>query len=500
MGIKDFFKNRLGFGDKEIEIKQPSPEIPETVELEMEDPSYAKATEGREVDERATRRRLFESKMLRIISLGIGLELAGAPRHVGMEQPPAIIEIEQEQAELQKKLGPQFEEFLFEMKQYEVQKENASEHLSMEVGNFEAVDVPNEEIKNFLYKGYPEEWLAHISGVNFVPFDLDMPEVYGIKETKGLGKPHMVAYVEHRGQLGGSTVVFSKELKNFFSSVSHELGHANDWLARTDLSNANRIALLYHVIGRVQSPDRFQSAYVESIKNPDQYEELQLKATEYWAEIVQAYFDDPADAAKRLPAADYNLIQQFLGMVAPHSDLKQAALERHVRAQVIKQEVIEKKIKTILAEHKKTYTSFGLLDEVKKAATAASRVGSTSIPTLIEQIEAADEAERDMILTEAFSHGNKKWIMPTTAFMGALEEKNKLVRFYKEGNIDACERDDVRDAVESYLDKTESLETSLEKFSPAEQKKIREFHKYLENALAEANIPPDIMLPQVYSP
>lgn len=58
MSFKDFFKERLGFGDKDIEI-----------EIEPED--------GEEIEqgEPATRRSIFESKILRVIALTTGLNV-----------------------------------------------------------------------------------------------------------------------------------------------------------------------------------------------------------------------------------------------------------------------------------------------------------------------------------------------------------------------------------------------------------------------------------------
>ncbi len=485
MGLKDFFKERLGLGGKNIELRQKPEELPMTEEPEVEN-----------IDTRATRRYLFESKMLRVISLAIGLEIAGVPAKTGVEVSPAEENYKTEQAELQKKLGPQFDGFMAAVVKYEAQKEQTSETLSMEVGNFEEVNVANDEIKNFLYKGYPEEWLAHISGVSFIPGDLDMPEEYGIKETKQAGKPRMVAYVTRRGELGGSTVMFSKEINNFFREVSHELGHANDWLARTDLSKNDRIELFYNVVKRVQSPDRFKSAYVESINNKDKYLELNLKTNEYWAEIIQVYFDNPTEAATLLAPDDYRLIEQYLKIAAPHLDLKAAALERQVRGKLIKQELVEKKIVATLSEEG-AKNPFAVLKRIKNYAATSARVGKAGV--LVEQNtgDASDELDQDVILEEAFSHGDKKWLEAIAAFLATLEEISDLAQYYKEGDIDNCESLS-RGKIEVYQSNLQTMNKQIKKFPPAEQKKIKAFYKYLENVLQEADILPSSVIPESY--
>src|SRR3989344_7480930 len=354
MGFKDFFKERLGFGDKEIDPSfAKATEDSNKNELEQEEianPSFDKATEGGEIKEPATRRSIFESKILRVLALTTGLNVLS---HTIPEKPslsPQSENYKQEHSELSKKLGKQFDAFLFEMETYKAQKERTSENIHTEVGDFEEADASSKDIKSYLEKGYPKEWLSNVRGVRLVPFELDVPAEYGLKDAGGKGSAKVIAYVEKRGELGGSSIVFSKEIKNFFSATSHEMGHANDWLARTDLSDEYRINLLYNVVKRVESPDRFKSAYVESINNKDSGKQLMHKATEYFAEIVAEYLNNPKEAKTKLAPADLTLVEQHLKVSATNFNLEQAVIAREARGRIIKQGIIEKQIKLAIDE------------------------------------------------------------------------------------------------------------------------------------------------------
>jgi hypothetical protein len=97
-------------------------------------------------------------------------------------------------------------------------------------------------------------------------------------------------------------------------NLSHEVGHANSWETDNELSLEERVDLLLDVVNRVQSKDRFYSAYVEAIHNKDTRQKLYDKTTEYWAEIYSAYLTNP----ESLNYKDFNLVDKIVKKSDPN--------------------------------------------------------------------------------------------------------------------------------------------------------------------------------------
>lgn len=111
----------------------------------------------------------------------------------------------------------------------------------------------------------------------------------------------------------GTRIVFWRGMKGHPSQAIwngtflHEVAHANDWRTDSDLSPKERTVLKLAIMDRVGAEDRFKSAYVEAISNDDADRELETKAVEYWAEIVEAHLKGDA-----LPEADAALVKAHI--------------------------------------------------------------------------------------------------------------------------------------------------------------------------------------------
>ncbi|MDO8574274.1 MAG: hypothetical protein Q7R86_01465, partial [bacterium] len=82
--------------------------------------------------------------------------------------------------------------------------------------------------------------------------------------------------------------------------------------------------LLLAVGDRLDDPDRYESWYVESIKNKDKQYEQYTKAIEYWAEICERYFYMPRD----MNIKDFRLVEGVVKKADPQFDVNRAIDER----------------------------------------------------------------------------------------------------------------------------------------------------------------------------
>lgn len=133
-------------------------------------------------------------------------------------------------------------------------------------------------------------------------------EAYGIK---GNNDKSAVLEVAHTS-LQRNEIVFSAgsrgvEYTFLLHSIIHEEAHRKDWETNRALTLEERMTLAQEVIDRVNSPDRFKSAYVEEINNSSKVIQLYDKAVEYYAEITAAYFDS---AGFLLPEKDKQIVEQ----------------------------------------------------------------------------------------------------------------------------------------------------------------------------------------------
>ena len=72
---------------------------------------------------------------------------------------------------------------------------------------------------------------------------------------------------------------------------------------------------------------------MEWFSNKDPQKQLMYKATEYWAEINELYFDEPAMAKTRLAAADLELIENHLKTLGIKFNFEDAERKREMREQ-----------------------------------------------------------------------------------------------------------------------------------------------------------------------
>jgi hypothetical protein len=110
------------------------------------------------------------------------------------------------------------------------------------------------------------------------------------------------------------------------TSIDHEVAHANDWLTDSQMSQKERLELLYLIAQRLSAPDRYKSGYVESIKEKTPEATNYRKAMEYWAEISKAYFNSPWN----LSINDFVIVHNLVRKTDPDYNPYQTAIKRLV--------------------------------------------------------------------------------------------------------------------------------------------------------------------------
>ncbi len=169
-----------------------------------------------------------------------------------------------------------------------------------------------------LMASYPKGWITgEVEKIIQQPH-LDPP----IDPSYGLGPEWKCAAVCASG-IGSekADIIFYASAKQMSVSelaatLAHESGHASDPWRSARMSRDERIELLLTLTRRIEEADRYQSFYVESIKNPDAQERRFHRVLEYWAEICGAYFSNPA----ALPIADFAIVHQVVKRMDPGYD------------------------------------------------------------------------------------------------------------------------------------------------------------------------------------
>ncbi len=221
-------------------------------------------------------------------------------------------------------------------------KINYDELLKLDPG------ATREGIEYIINETLPESTRRNIASVGFVDRKRKMDITYGPKlhtssETAataegGVGSDGVEIFFwrgMHRNSVSfdmdKEEVVFWKgQLRPDLSvsiwndTVLHEAGHGDDWLRDALHTEIGHQVLKNMIYLRVQADDRFQSAYVEAISNDDKYEEWNLKAVEYWAEIYKAYLvNDP-----NLPEIDAKIVKDYIAKQDPNFDRDKALAQR----------------------------------------------------------------------------------------------------------------------------------------------------------------------------
>ncbi|MFH1236475.1 MAG: hypothetical protein V1685_06100, partial [Parcubacteria group bacterium] len=87
-----------------------------------------------------------------------------------------------------------------------------------------------------------------------------------------------------------------------------------------NLTVDQRLTLFAEVTRRfTEGRNLYQSEYVESINNPDAIENLNIKVSEYWAEICAAYFTEPEKMKSNNPE-DFALVDRWVKLQDPGYD------------------------------------------------------------------------------------------------------------------------------------------------------------------------------------
>lgn len=191
--------------------------------------------------------------------------------------------------------------------------------------------VTEEKIKEFLDKVYPKGSASRsIASIEFVRENeiIGQTQILGRAVTRSVSSMSAGAVGEERTPIKINTPVEGINADSFFDILRHEVGHTVSWASSLELSNAERIQMILDVYGRINSDDRYISAYVEGIdvgkienynvptSNYGDAEKKQItdyiKCGEYWAEIHREYFKDKQKFEKEHPV-DYELVKKWTG-------------------------------------------------------------------------------------------------------------------------------------------------------------------------------------------
>lgn len=248
---------------------------------------------------------------------------------------------------------------------------DTNHHLAINYDNLQNLDSEaTPERIDAILATFPKGFTNEIGLIDFINERYAMHESYGSELHK-----HSQAVATAEGGLGGADtgIVFWRGMKGaaygieifgtelisvtkesassrsiWSRTLAHEGSHAGDWKRSGRLTKTERASLKVAVYDRVQSEDRYISAYVESISNEDKEEELNIKAEEYWAEIGGAYFDGELN----LPEADYKLVDEFVKKMDPNFDRDKALQARLEITSKMNKEQAYKRYKEIEAQFK----------------------------------------------------------------------------------------------------------------------------------------------------
>lgn len=190
------------------------------------------------------------------------------------------------------------------------------------------VKLNPEVVREFL-KTLPKSWCKEVALITYV----DKPTKVVANEITG-EKDELVAHHQSKGRVEPSAIHFfpgaeEKEPEtDLLPLLIYECAHANNWRYRADLSLGQRIGLLYEVIKRVESPDRFKYKMVEKISCKEKEKELAKKAIEYWAAISMHFIMLKEQPDAPLPIADMKLVFDYLKMTDPDFDILEMAKKR----------------------------------------------------------------------------------------------------------------------------------------------------------------------------
>ena len=150
----------------------------------------------------------------------------------------------------------------------------------------------------------PEAVVAAVKEIRYDSRRMALPARYGITQDNVEAAHTDPSYREIVFSAGSDIYgpILSAE------ALDHEACHMVSPEVDERLSPAERTRAYVDILRRVKAPDRFHSAYVESIASNDPQDRMKAKADEYWAETCGAFLRHD----KLLPAADMKMVASVL--------------------------------------------------------------------------------------------------------------------------------------------------------------------------------------------
>jgi len=182
------------------------------------------------------------------------------------------------------------------------------------------------EIEFFLNTNYPKGYISSsVASIEFIDIEIIKGNLQILGKNEGLDIYSPIP-ADSRSNIRIYNTREKLTKEDFIDILKHEVHHANDWQNSKLLSSAERVSMLYDVALRSIASDRFMSPYVEGIK----IEELEthfkgkidnetakdqllkfVHATEYWAEIAKAYFNNKQQF-KKDHLKDYDVVKKWI--------------------------------------------------------------------------------------------------------------------------------------------------------------------------------------------
>ena len=209
--------------------------------------------------------------------------------------------------------------------------------------NLEQIGLNPDIVKEVL-KTFPSSWLKEVSLITY----LDRVNKTVVNEETGstaeLVAHHQSGKAEELSEIYFFPGAKTKRVDMLIFDLIWEYAHANNWKHRSDLTLAQRTLLLYEIIKRTESPDRFRHDFVELIQRNERETEIAKKMLEYWAMICMWVIAKPLD--KSIPEADKKIVYSYLKLTDPEFDVVKAAelredIIRGYREYLIKKGVIK---------------------------------------------------------------------------------------------------------------------------------------------------------------
>lgn len=186
-------------------------------------------------------------------------------------------------------------------------------------------------VQRFL-KTLPGSWRKEVDLITYVNKPAEVIADENTKEKDELVAHHQSGEMENSSEIYFFPGAKKKSEIELLQLLIYEHAHVNNWRNRGDLNLGQRINLLYNIIKRVESPDRFKYELVEKICCKDKKKELIKKAVEYWAAICMhaLMLIKPTEQWPNTlpPKADMRLVFNYLKTTDPDFDILNMAKKR----------------------------------------------------------------------------------------------------------------------------------------------------------------------------